>query len=70
MGEPHITPVSLRDPTGELSVRAWRDNGQRANLVLNVFVDRTDVDVHLTPGQARLLAETLLAVADIVEATR
>jgi hypothetical protein len=48
---------------------AWRYNGKRPDVVLNVGVDDTDVDVHLTPAQARLLVESLLAVAETVEAT-
>jgi hypothetical protein len=69
MGESLITPLSHNDDGGQVSVMAWRYNGKRPDVVLNVGVDDTDVDVHLTPVQARLLVESLLAVAETVEAT-
>src|SRR5689334_5001474 len=70
MGESNIIPVSLRDQKGCLGVLAWRDHGEQPDVVVNIYVDDVDVDVHLTPGQARLLAESLLSVTKTVEGTR
>src|ERR1700687_1006276 len=74
MGESHIIPLSLadhdRDSIAKFDVLAWRDTGRRPDVCLTVFIDCVDVDVHLTPRQARQLGETLLSVAGIVEATR
>ena len=69
VGVRHRVPLSLRDATGELSVMPWRNNGKRPDVLVNVGVEDIDVDVHLTPAQARLLAESLLSVAETVEAT-
>ena len=48
IGESLIMLLSLRDPTGELSVMPWRNNGKQPNIVLNVGINNIDVDVHLT----------------------
>jgi hypothetical protein len=70
MGESHIVSLSLADnDRDKLDVLAWRDNGKRPDVCLNVSLGHVDVDVHLAPAEARHLAETLLSVADIVEAT-
>ena len=70
MGEQHITPTSNGEDSGELGVLAYRWGGdQRSQVCLNIKVGRVDVDVHLTPGQARLLTESLMTVATVVEGT-
>lgn len=53
-----------------LTVIAHRRNGGHENVCLNVYVRDVDVDVYLTVGQARLLAESLLTVANQIDGTR
>ncbi len=62
--------MSINNPHDILTVMAHRCGGDGyPNVCLNVYVRDVDVDVYLTPGQARLLAESLVAVARTVEGT-
>jgi hypothetical protein len=46
-----------------------RRDGHRSQVCLNVNVGSIDVDVRLAPAQTRLLAESLMTVAPVVEGT-
>ena len=47
---------------------AWRDNGRRPEVCLNVYLEDVDADVPLTVAEARELVESLLSEAEVVEA--
>jgi len=69
-GEWHRTPLS---PEGDerISVLAWRGAvGVKPSVCINVYTEDSDDDLHLTLAQARLFAESLLAVVETIEAVR
>lgn len=67
---PHPASAYNND-RGELYVLAYRRTiDAPADVCLNVNILNVDIDVHLTPGQARLLIESLLTVARVVDGTQ
>jgi hypothetical protein len=64
-----VTVLSLADQSeaGELASYAKRYNGGEEHVCLNILVGDTDVDVPMSPAEARRVANGLLDAAEQVD---